>query len=283
MAIAVIDGARIAMGVFAGFAAFGAVACEPVIDTPAQLSGGVYCLATDVSIGGTPAFVLYGDTTLDCQGHRIRDLTSSTENAIQASGDNVVVKNCVFDGFDTQLSFKKPTNYRIEGNISIGARSLPIYVFDGDQGLVAGNTITAPVQGGDWSGAMIYGPADVVGNTVILPEDPGVGAIEYRIGIHSYDNDGGVVAHNLVKKIVANPGDGMAGSGEGGSAMSVGGRAIVYRNVMVKTQQAYPTNALSCYTLTGSQLQNLAVGWSSPDMSCATQHQTGLKARARNR
>jgi hypothetical protein len=129
---------------------------------------------------------------------------------------------------------------------------------------------------------MIYGPADVVGNTVILPEDPGVGAFEYRIGIHSYDNDGGVVAHNLVKKTVANPGDGMDEYGEGGVAMAVGGRAIVSRNVMVTTQQAYP-NALSCDTLTGSQLQNLAVGWSSPYMSCPTQHQTGLKARARNR
>jgi hypothetical protein len=258
-------------------AAFGSIACERIPGSPGALGDGVYCLTADLDVSGMPAFILSGDTTLDCQGHRIRDLTSSTGNAVQAAGDNIVVRNCVFDGFDVQLAFIRPTNYRIEGNVSIGARSESIYVFDGSQGLVAGNTITAPMQGGDWSGALIYGQADVIGNTVILPNDPGVGALEFRIGLHSYDNDGGVVAHNVVRKIAANPGTGTVNSGEAGVGMGVGGSALVYRNVLVTTPQS-GLFGIACSTFTGSHLQNLVVGWPYAYESCATHHNTGLKA-----
>jgi hypothetical protein len=272
--------ARVLVGALAAVAAFGAIACERIPGSPGTLEDGVYCLTADLDVSGTTAFVLRDDTTLDCQGHRIRDLTSSTENAVQAAGDNIVVRNCVVDGFNTQLSFIRPTNYRIEGNVSIGARTQSIYVFDGSHGLVAGNTITAPVQGGDWYGALIYGLADVIGNTVILPKDPGVGALEFRIGFHSYANDGGVVAHNVVKKIAANPGTGTLNSGEAGVGMAVGGSALVYRNVLVTTPQS-GMYGIACSMLTGSHLQNLVVGWPYAYESCATHHGTGLKAAPR--
>ena len=177
--------ARIAAGMMAGFAAFGAIACEPVTSVPATLAGGAYCLTGDVAAVGEPVFNLEGDTTLDCRGHRISDATSSTLFVVVANGDNIEVKNCIVEGFLTPFDFQVVTNFRIVGNTFLSPMHTAIYVQSSDDGLIAGNTIRYPASRyagypGDWYGDSIgieaIGPdVDIIRNTIVAAA-PGDGS-----------------------------------------------------------------------------------------------------------
>src|SRR5690242_18300215 len=113
------------VGAFAGLAVFGALACEPIAPVPAELEDGVYCLTEDVDAGFVvAAFQLHSTTTLDCQGHRIRDSSGAASFGVYASGaDNVVVRNCIFSGFYQAIEMSGSPHYRIVDNLFIDAKS----------------------------------------------------------------------------------------------------------------------------------------------------------------
>ncbi|MGN6112381.1 MAG: hypothetical protein ACTHOC_05130 [Luteimonas sp.] len=258
---------RIALTLLCCAKAFGVQACEPVSDVPAELSNGVYCLVADVNIGNAIAFRLLGDVTLDCQGHRIKDLTRATGNAVVAEGSNVVVKNCVFDGFGLPLLFTGGAyNYRAERNTFVGSYSYGIIANNGGEGLIRANTFIAPTPlTRPWLAMEINGVADIVDNTVIDSAEPG----QYGFsGIMSYDNDGGVIARNLVQTISL--------GGWQGTAMNAGGRSFAYRNVLVSVPGSL-RKGLVCQGGVGSVSENLIVGYGPTD--CPIQHQTSLRSQ----
>ena len=210
---------RLAFTLFAGLASFGVFACEPVAER-AELRNGVYCLDADVGLDSLP-FYIYDNTTLDCRGHRIKDIPAAVTSAVVAWGDNIVVKNCVFDGFHSQLDFRDTTNYRIQDNLLINARSRSI-VATGNHGLIARNVIRNPPSMGilvssltSTLGTLVA--TAVVNNTVILG-----GASAPVTGILTYSR--GLVANNVV---VLHP-----TPGQGGQAIA-SSLAVTYRNLMV--------------------------------------------------
>jgi hypothetical protein len=261
----------------AGLAAFGALACEPVTGRPEglELRNGVYCLTTDVTSNGIVPFKLYADTTLDCAGHRITDASGTTHAAVMTEGDNIVVKNCIIQGFFYQLQFGTATNYRIEDNQLLDGRGDAILVGGmsppyGGQGLIAGNIIRSPVPMEEgWSAIEIFlGIADITGNTVLMGKDPN-SATYTRYGIGT--GEGGVIAHNLVTTVTS--------PGEGGMAIDVHGPVVVYRNVLVATPGSYRSGYICDYG-TGPFVQNLTLGfhpYSNTEANCASSLQMGLK------
>jgi hypothetical protein len=250
--------ARAWLALLAGFTTFGAGACEVVLSFPARLSNGAYCLDGDLGIGDDAAFLLGDDTTLDCRGHRVRDL-SSTAFAVIAQGSNIVLRNCVFEGFSVPVFFDGVTNYSIERNTLRNARDIAVSA-DGSQGLVKGNVVINTVaRDGTFNAIRIYGIADVIGNIVMDSKDSVLGEAEMRTGILSYDNDGGVIASNIVQ----NTGRG----GVNGWTMLAGGQSIVYGNVLVAVP-GLSDIGLKCYQWGGLRLQNLLVGQQYPYMQC---------------
>lgn len=252
---------------FAGLATFDASACEPIAER-AELRDGVYCLSADVSLDSLP-FYIYDNTTLNCQGRRITDAPAAIGSAVIAWGDNVVVKNCVIDGFHSQLRFMDTTNYRIEDNLLVNGRSLAINA-SGSQGLIARNTIRSPLEG-HWRAVLSRG-ADIVDNTIIRGKrEPSIPPATWS-GIHS--SGGGVIAHNLVMA-VTNPEEG------GQFIASYGYPLVVYRNVLVATPGSYSVGLLcsdSPYDTTEIYLQNVFLGFLSypnTDENCAGDFQSG--------
>jgi hypothetical protein len=274
--------ARLMVAMVSTLASFGALACQPVAQAPADLHDGVYCLVSDVAVSGTSAFRLQDNATLDCKGHKISDLDGgATLFGVRGLGDNIAVENCVFEGFDLQIWFDEVTNYRIVRNTFLNAREAAIVVGIGNEGLIARNTIRAALdpaldsaQGS--SGIVARGTTDVIGNTVTRPArgpqvDPGAS----RKGISLSTNDGGVVADNLVRDTV--------GLAEKGIAMSVMGRAVVLRNVLVAGPGTLQFG-LDCSLLTGSYLRNVVLGYAYPYfLNCALNQQVGLAHGARQR
>jgi hypothetical protein len=273
---------RLMVALVSGLASFGALACQPVTEAPADLHDGVYCLVSDVAVSGKPAFRLQDNATLDCKGHKIRDLDGgATLFGVRGLGDNIAVENCVFEGFDLQIWFDEVTHYRIVRNTFLDPREAAIVVNVGNQGLIARNTIRAALDPSLDSvqasiGIVVNGTADVIGNTVTRPlRDPRVDPDASRIGISSEFNNGGVVADNLVRDTVA--------AAEPGTAMSVSGRAVVLRNVLVAGPGSLQFG-LSCMLLTGSFLRNVVLGYANPYFSnCALNQQVGLADGSRQR
>lgn len=243
------------LGLLAGLVTCGVMACEPV-SNPANLEDGVYCLTADVSLDvGT--IRLRDNATLDCQGHRISDLQGRTSYGVLGRGDNITLKNCIFDGFDIAVNFSSVTNYRIENNVSVNARFSGINA-NGDQGLVSGNTVRSPASAYSWAAIGASGVVDVTGNTVILGKyTPTVPTVP-RGGIEVRDSAGGVVAHNVVR-VTANVDE------TGTSIAGTRADAIIYRNILVTTPGSQRV-ALAC---NGSfALQNESVGFGLPDVNC---------------
>jgi hypothetical protein len=246
------------LALLVGFATFGAGACEVVSSFPARLSKGAYCLDGDLGIGDATAFLLGDDTSLDCHGHRVRDL-SSTAFAVIAQGSNITLRNCVFEGFSVPVFFDGVTNYAIEGNTLRNARDIAVST-DGSHGYVKGNVvINTVVRDGSFNAIRTYGIADVIGNIVMDSKDSVLGETDNRMGILSYDNDGGLIAFNIVQ----NTGRGSAS----GWAMLAGGESIAYRNVLVAVPGLGDTG-LKCYQWSGLRLQNLFVGQQYHYMQC---------------
>jgi hypothetical protein len=241
--------ARWGVGAFAALAAFGAIACDPIPPDPAVLGNGVFCLSGDVdAVGVVSVFQLGSNTTLDCQGHRIRDASGATSFAVYVyGGDNVVVKNCIFEGFSTQVRLLGTTNYRLEDNQFLYARGWTIQS-TGDEGLITRNTFRSGPQQGQWTAGYVDGIADIIGNTIIMGNAPSLGASDLREGF--LVNGKGVVAHNLVQAI-ASPG----GAGLGIAS----GLSTAYRNVLVSTPGSYRVG-LACYDGGGFRFKNFIVG-----------------------
>jgi len=240
---------RVALSMFAGLGAFGALACEPIAAEPAELQNGVYCLTRDVDARYVVGvFKLRSDTTLDCQGHRIVD-SGATSFAIDVfGGDNIVVKNCVFDGFFYAIRLNGVTNYRIEDNLFVNTRGgRTIETSIDSNGLIARNTFRSRPQNGNWTAVVSFGDVDIIGNTVVIGRDPTLGSQDLRSGFHA--SGSGVIARNLVTN---------GGPGGGGSAI-YSGVSIIYRNVVVATPGSTGPG-IACYDNQGFYFKNLIVG-----------------------
>jgi parallel beta-helix repeat protein len=280
---------RIAIGLLAGLATSAAMACEPVTSVPATLSGGVYCLTGDVAAVGEPVFNLGNDTTLDCQGHRISDATSSTLFAVVANGDNVQVKNCIVEGFLTPFYLQVVTNFRVVGNTFLSPMHTAIYVKSSDEGLIANNTIRYPASRyagypGDWYGDSIgieaIGPdVDIIHNTIV-GAPPGDGSRwRSRYGIWSWD---GVIAFNVVSGLVPDPLDRRWG-------ITASQGAVVYRNVIVSVAaplEASKDRGLYCGAYEPDaypplSAQNIVLGFAQPYSGCVNAGEVGLGAAVR--
>jgi hypothetical protein len=241
--------ARWGVGAFAALAAFGAIACDPISPGPAVLGNGVYCLTGDVAaVGVVSVFQLGSNTTLDCQGHRIKDASGATSFAVYVyGGDNVVVKNCIFEGFSSQIRLLDTTNYRLENNQFLYARGWTIQS-TGDEGLITRNVFRSGPQQDRWTAGYLDGIVDIIDNTIIIGNAPAMGATDLREGFLVYGK--GVVANNLVQAL-ASPG----GAGLGIDS----GLSIAYRNVLVSTPGSYRVG-LACYDGGGFRFKNFIVG-----------------------
>jgi hypothetical protein len=267
--------ARALAGVLAGFAAFGATACEPVEGSTMQganLQDGVYCLVSDAALDvGT--IRMRDNATLDCQGHRISDAAGRTSYAILARGDNIVLKHCVFDGFDVAVNFADVSNYRILDNVSVNSRFTGIGA-NGDHGLIARNIVHAPPSARTWTGIGASDATDIIGNTIVLGEYPPDEFTPSRTGISAnYDTFGGVIAHNVVQ-VAALPDE----TGAGIYSRDPG--PLVYRNV-VAAQGGEARVGIECNGST--VIQNLVAGPEPDYASCAPYYEThvGLSRHAR--
>lgn len=268
--------ARSMVGLLAGLATFDVTACVPIgAGDSLTLQDGVYCLVDDVVLDvNLVAVHMIGNTTLDCQGHKISDPSGTARWGVKGSGDNVTVKNCVFDGFDVAIYFAPATNYRIQNNVSINARTSGFWA-SGSHGLIARNIVRAPASSYNWAGIGARGIVDIIGNTVILgaftPTDPSA----YRVGISTDHDLGDVVAYNEVQAFAAadETGPGISSSGPG---------PVIYRNVVVANPGAGRVG-IECNGST--VLKNLIAGLEPAYSYCTPYYETdvGLKARARRR
>src|SRR5690348_11243686 len=113
-------GRRLFMGLFASIATFGAWACTPVTPDNNLLGYGVYCLDSDLVVprDTSTALILASNSVLDCRGHKIRDPTSTGAFGVYVLNDanNVVLKNCVFEGFTYAVDSMSVRNVRILNN-----------------------------------------------------------------------------------------------------------------------------------------------------------------------
>lgn len=256
--------ARFLLVLFACFASFGALACEKIdripVDTGPTLQNGVYCLAADVSLDWFESIRLRSNTTLDCQGHRIKDASGNASYAILSQGyDNVVVQNCVFDGFSKSIYLSDVTNFRLRNNVSINARSEGLSVFR-SQGSLRDNVIHSPATAYTWSAIMILdGLVDVVGNTVILGDYTPVVALVPRNGIYLGGQSSGVISDNL---ITADADADEAGAGVVSSSPDF----VIYRNQVVATPGSQRTGIV-CGTSTS--VQNSVHGFATPYSGCS--------------
>jgi hypothetical protein len=177
-----------------------------------------------------------------------------------AQGNNIALRNCVFEGFSVPVFFDGVTNnYAIERNTLRNARDIAVAA-DGRQGHVEGNVVINTVaRDGTFNAIRIYGIADVIGNIVMDSKDSALGETDMRTGILSYDNDGGVITSNIVQ----NSGRG----GVNGWAMLAGGQSIVYGNVLVAVP-GLSDIGLKCYQWGGLRFQNLFVGQQYHYMQC---------------
>jgi len=252
--------AKLFLGLLGGAISSGAGACEVVKTFPAHLSDGVYCLDANVALDMDSQLFLESNTTLDCQGHRVRSLSPLGSTAVWGRGDNVALKNCVLDGWG--LIFTDASHYTISGNTVIDAGIQAIRV-DGSEGSVKNNKIVNLVAPhGSFVGIYTSGVVDIVGNLVIDSRGSVIDeAYDSRIGILVAGNDGGVVALNTLKNI---------GQGEpNGPAVRAIGRPIIYRNVIVSAPGI--TNiGLHCFDWAGMAVQNVIVGASVPEFHCPT-------------
>jgi hypothetical protein len=193
---------------------------------------------------------------------------AQTDAGVIAWGDNIVLKNCVVDGFGTQVLFTGATHYRIEDNTLVNGAGYSL-IANGQQGLIARNIVIArvPRVSAVATAMEIEGVADVIGNIVIQPKDSTLLAGEWRQGILSYGNDGGVISDNIVSAV--------ASPGESGTSMSAGGRSLAYHNVVATTPGSNRTG-ITCYEA-GSHGSNVIVGAQHLYVNCAIQPQVGLR------
>jgi len=219
-------------------------------------------------------FVLHGDTTLDCQGHKIRDSTRASSYGVYVLGENnVVVKNCTFDGFYQGIHISNTPYYRVENNRFVNGRGWASLEASGNEGLIRANTFHSPVPyagsfGFGWEAILSNGDGlgnvDILDNTILIGRDPALGNGDSRSGIIA--NGNGVIARNLVHAHL-NPEQ--SGSGIDPSL------SIAYRNMLVGTPGSHWLG-MRCYLNQGFYFQNVILGSSAvPTHDCSTNLPSG--------
>lgn len=204
--------------------------CTAISGVPQALSNGSYCLNFDVGVGGQPAFSLGSDAVLDCRGHRIHDLTGGTGSGIVATGHNITIKNCAVSGFREAIVVSGSNGYRILNNRVEGAPTTAkgISVYSSENGLISKNYILniAPLRQHYWGIFVNSGTVDLTANTISNAIAlPGSGASMY--GIMSNNNNGGLVADNLLRNVIPDV-------GQQGISINVSyGRAILRNNMLI--------------------------------------------------
>ena len=236
------------------FAVFGAQACEPVGGVPAQIENGVYCMTFDIGISGGIALTVGEDAVLDCAGHSIIDLGSSY-TAISVQGSNVVIRNCIVEGFENGITVSSGADYyRVVGNTIRSPRTKAILAFGGD-GAITGNVVSSSgIDGGHQWLIDAYGLADIQGNVILSAEAPATSTYGARYGIRTHSSAGGVVARNVLRNILPSYGN------QGIAIHASGGYPVLYRNVM----NAVPGRGdigMFCYGGTALSKLNTVVGY----------------------
>jgi hypothetical protein len=278
---------RAAVAVLACLPTFAALACDPVTTIPSTLRDGVYCLTADVGVGGQAAFVLDDDTTLDCQGHTIRDLSGATGNAVVSSGDNIAVRNCTFIGFAQPIWFWNVGHFRVTGNTFLTPLNIGIFA-QGTEGLVSGNHFVfeaarpadLPSDWGQSIAIQVLATADIVGNTITGAASDGSGWTDRAAIWSSYENEGGVIAFNVVRGA-------LPGQGSWRYGIVSEGTGVAYRNVVSAAAEVRggATDAgLQCgYQGATAAVQNIVLGFASPYVNCGNSGETGLETSSRRR
>jgi hypothetical protein len=226
------------------------------------------------------AFQLGSNTTLDCQGHSITEVPGTVSFGISTYGtdpDNVVLKNCILDGFPVPITFFA-THFIIEGNQIRNTTGMYSVTASGS-GLIRRNTIRSrlgPLPTGDqtWTGISATGVVDVIDNTVIIGNDSDLDAARYRSGILvgpdtvPGGNDYSVVGRNLV----------YGGTGRNGTGIGLGYFGFGYRNVVV-TAPGADRQGMTCPQNANTRFGNLIIGGDgSPEVDCSTNLAPRLKA-----
>jgi hypothetical protein len=250
---------RACAGLFATFATFGAWACTPVNATDTYIGPGVYCLQSDLIVSRNPALTLIGNSVLDCQGHRIKDATSTSPWGvmIMGQGDNVVLKNCVFEGFAFPVYSVSITNLRILNNTFLGTRSIAILGAD-MEGLIKGNTFNISGSGGEITAINTSGVVDIIGNTIVNEQAPPE-AIHYQASGILASGNGGVISNNIIRNLRA------ASTGYG-IAISSQTASVISGNVVVNPPGTGDTG-ISCNGQ-AKAVANLVTGFATPYVAC---------------
>lgn len=146
--------------------------CSGFIDAlpDAEIAAGTYCLRNDIDVAivSGPALQLVGPgITLDCNGFTIRNTAGARGGmAIEAGGDDVVVRNCGVQGFGQGI-YAKGQRTLVENNrlANLGAYAISS---EGNDSRVIGNHIR-DVGLDDVGGAtaiQVYGVGEVSHNTI---------------------------------------------------------------------------------------------------------------------
>lgn len=250
---------QVCTGLFTIFATFGAWACTPVSAADTYVGPGVYCLESDLIVSRNPALMLISDSVLDCRGHRIKDATGTSPWGvmIMGQGDNVVLKNCVFEGFAFPVYSVSITNLRILNNSFRATRSIAILGAD-MEGLIKGNTFDISGSGGDITAINASGAVDIIGNTIVNEQAPPTGSGYLVSGIHAAEN-GGVIANNVIRNLRAAP------MGYGVAIFSEG-VAVVSGNVVVN-QPGTGDRGIVCNGQ-AKAVSNIVMGFATPYVAC---------------
>lgn len=250
---------RLSVGLFATFATFGAWACTPLMPTDTSIGNGVYCLDSDLVVSRNPALTLTSNGVLDCRGHKIKDATSSVGWGvmIMGQGDNVVLKNCAFEGFAFPVYSVSISNLRILNNSFRGTRSVAILAGD-MTGLVQGNTFNISGVGGDITAISVNGTVDIIGNTIINEQVPPGSSGGYRtVGIGA-DTNGGVISKNVIRNLRAAP---------GGYGVAISSQSAVISGNVVVNPPGTGDRGIFCNG-PAKMVSNLVVGFAVPYTGC---------------
>jgi parallel beta-helix repeat protein len=195
-------------------------ACTVIASLPAMLDApGHYCLEADFSqdIVDAAIWILADNVVLDCNGHRIRNTYALNPAIGVTTGSNqVVIRNCVLDGFRTGInaytdSVGRGDDNSIVGNHVLNSRQLGI-LLSGSRNVVAENRITrvSGNYGGPVYGILLdnYGNGaigNVLRNNVIADFKPspqaGQGGVTYAISIYGARNT--VIEDNTISGLYA--------------------------------------------------------------------------------
>jgi hypothetical protein len=253
-------GLLLSLAILACLASYGAQACEPVAGYHPRLNNGVYCLTSDIEVSdGYTGIIIDDDVVLDCGGHRITNLGYSAYG-ISVFGSNVVVRNCVVEGFSTDIMLSPATRYfRIMGNTILSPGSVGISA--GDEGAIMGNVFYSAGADGGPRWFINAGTADIQDNLIVNGAAQPTAEYGARYGISTFSNNGGVVARNVIRNVVP-------AYGSQGVAIHAGaGYPVIYRNVM-SAPPGRGDAGMYCHDGAALSLLNTVVGYPHEEGSC---------------